>query len=265
MLKLCFVFLLLVALPSTAKAQKQRLLGSAHTVLIQSDVIYNKDRKFHSEPIPLLYVYEAGLLRVFREVQSNPDTIVKFHKDEFLLEQQKISITVFDAEDNAVIYSEERTLVDDRNDVSHLVAHLLAKVRTERDAIAVEEEKHRDARQVAVEAAKAATINDTGDEDAKAFADAEVIVTFYSLSDSVARAILKANRTGPNEFHVYLRYVPNKISADVVLEEKVSPERYTLTLTARDGEVLHRESAPAKLSTRAIVSMSRWINSSPWE
>ena len=262
---LLVVFLLLVALPETAKAQKKQLLGSARTVLIQSDVIYNKDRKFNSEPIPLHYVYEAGLLRVFREVQSNPDIIIKFHKDVFLLEEQKISITVFDAEDNDVIYSEERTLVDERNDVAHLVMHLLAKVKSEREALAAEGDKHREARKAEVEAAKAAAINEVGDEDAKAFSEAEVIVTFYSSSDSLVQALLKANRSSPNEFHVYLRYVPSKIKADVVLEETVSSGRYTLTLVARDGEVLHKETASDKLTKRALVSMSHWINSSPWE
>src|SRR5277367_3207568 len=78
------VFVLFLTIPRITEAQKQQLLGSAHTILIQSDVIYNKDRKFNSEPIPIIYIYQAGLLKAFKEVGSNPDIIVKFRKDVFL-------------------------------------------------------------------------------------------------------------------------------------------------------------------------------------
>src|SRR5689334_702239 len=106
-----------------AAGQDTRLLGTARTVLVKSDVIYNKDRKYNSAPIPYSYVYQAGLLKLFRPVESNPDIIIKFHKDVFIIGNETVSMTVYNAEDNSVLYSEERKLVDEENDVSRLVAH----------------------------------------------------------------------------------------------------------------------------------------------
>ena len=118
-----------------ALPQDKPLLGSARTAVLQSDVVFNKNRKFNSNAIPFLYIYQSGLLRHFREVRSNPDIIIKFHKDVFLIGEEKISLTVFNADDNSVIYSEERTLVEEQNDVNRLVAHFLAKVKVERDLV----------------------------------------------------------------------------------------------------------------------------------
>jgi len=93
-------------------AQDTKLLGTARTMVLKSDVVYNKNRKTDSAAVPLSRIYRTGILKLFREVETNPDIIVKLHKDVFLLDSETISITVFNAEDNSVLFSEERKLVD---------------------------------------------------------------------------------------------------------------------------------------------------------
>jgi hypothetical protein len=250
-----------------ATAQNTQLLGTARSIVLKSDVVFNKNNKFNSDPIPLSYIYRAGLLRSFREVTSNPDIIIKFHKDVFLIGYEKVSVTVFDPDDNSAIYVEERDLLDEENDVNRLVAHLLAKVKAERDSIAVTEAqaKRELAERIAGENAIAAK-KDWEESDRKARSDAKVILTFYSPSDSLTKSFLVANRSLPNEFHVYLRDVRNKSNADILLEEKFENGIYILVCYARDtGEVLHKEQAPEKSANRAVTLMSKWITSTPWE
>lgn len=250
-----------------AFAQNTQLLGSARSILLQSDVIFNKDRLFNSKPVPLFYIYQAGLLKYFHEVRSNPDIIIKFHKDVFLIDQEKISLIVFDADDNSVIYSEERKLVDEENDVNHLVARFLAAVKAERDLAAEAAAEQRKARAAEVEVEKEeAVARQWAEKDSKALKDAKVILSFYSSSTSLVKAIIEANRNNPNECHVYLRNVANKVNADVILEQTTGEGTYKLTLTARDTkEILHTEGVPEKSAKHAVASMSKWITSTPWE
>jgi hypothetical protein len=201
-----------------ALAQNTQLLGTARSVVLKSDVVYNKNSKFNSNPIPFFYIYRAGLLRSFREVISNPDIIIKFHKDVFLIGYEKISITVFDPDDNSVIYSEERDLVDEENDVNRLVVHFLARVKAERDGMAQAAPEARRIRTAEIEAEKEeAAAKQWAEKDSKALSDAKVILSFYSSSESLAKGIIEANRSNPNECHVYLRNVMFKDAADVVL------------------------------------------------
>ena len=137
-----------------------------------------------------------------------------------------------------------------------MVAHFLARVKVERDAIAaevtaqVEQEKKRN----------------TAERDSKALKEAEVIVSIYSSSDSLLQAIIEANRSKPNECHVFLRDVSRQDDADVVLSENVKKGIYTLTLTSRGtDEILHAEVVPEISAKRAIALMSKWITSTPWE
>ena len=131
--KIVFLIALVAQLFSAevARTQNTTLLGSARTAILQSDVVFNRDRKFHSNAIPLSYIYKSGLFKSFHEVSANPDIIIKFHKDVFLIDEEKLSLIVFDAEDNSVIFTEERPLVDEQNDVNRLVSHFLAKVSSE--------------------------------------------------------------------------------------------------------------------------------------
>lgn len=113
-LRLLLVCILLLPIPSAGPlmAQDTKLLGTARTMVLKSDVVYNKNRKTDSAAVPLSRIYRTGILKLFREVETNPDIIVKLHKDVFLLDSETISITVFNAEDNSVLFSEERKLVD---------------------------------------------------------------------------------------------------------------------------------------------------------
>jgi len=121
--------------PCSATAQNTRLLGSARSALVQSDVVFNKNRRFNSDAVPFSYIYRSGLLKSFRQVTVNPDIIIKFHKDVFLIDDEKISLSVFDADNNSILYSEERKLVDEENDVNRLVVHFLARVRNYQSAL----------------------------------------------------------------------------------------------------------------------------------
>jgi hypothetical protein len=194
-------------------------------------------------------------MKNFREVKSNPDIIIKFHKDVFMLEEEKVSITVFDPDSNSTIYTEERKLVDEENDVNRLVAHFLLRVEAERGVIA----------QAATEAKEEEAAREWQEKDRRALKDAEVILTFYSPSETLKKSILQANRNNPNECHVYLRGVMHLDNADVLLDEKTEGGVYVLTLKARDNEVLHSERVPERSSKRAVTSMSKWITSTPWE
>jgi hypothetical protein len=223
---------------------------------VQSDVVFAKNCGFNSEAVPFSYIYRAGLLKSFRQVTVNPDIIIKFHKDVFIIDDEKISLSVFDADDNSILYSEERKLVDEENDVNRLVAHFLARVQVERDTIAAE-------RAAAVEQEKK---RNRAERDSKALKEAEVILSIYSSSDSLLQTIIEENRSKPNEYHVFLREVSKERDADVVLSEKIKKGIYTLTLiSSGSDEILHSEVVPTISAKRAIALMSKWITSTPWE
>lgn len=236
--------------------QDTRLLGSARNVLIQSDVFFNKDRKFGSDAIPLSIIYRSGILKGFREVMVNPDIIIKFHKDVVLIGQETVSLTVFDAESNDIIYSEERKLIDEGNDVDRLVSHFLAKVKTERVARAAE---------LATELEKEKSLVKT-ERDSEALKNAEIILSIYSSSELLLQAIIDDNRATPNQYHVFLRAVSKEKDADVVLTEKLRPATHVLILMSRDTkEILHTEVVVGNSPRRAVAIMSKWIGSTSWE
>jgi hypothetical protein len=189
---------------------------------------------------------------------------MKFHKDVLLIGEEKVSLTVFNADDNSVIYSEERALVDEENDVNHLVAHLLTKVQTERERTAKAAAQRKAAELRTAKKQLAAVTHD--ERDLKALNDAQFVLTFYSSSDTLVEAILEANRNNPNPYHVYLDDTSSRAEADIVLEEKIQRETYTLTLATSDtSEILHIEVVPANSRKRAIIAMSKWITSRGWE
>jgi predicted RNA-binding Zn ribbon-like protein len=195
-------------------------------------------------------------MKSFREVTVNPDIIIKFRKDVFLLDQETISLTAFDAENNNIIYSEERKLVDEKNDVDRLVDHFLAKVKIERAARTAE---------LTAELEKEKSLAKT-ERDSDALKDAKVILSIYSSSESLLQAIIADNRTKPNEFHVFLREVSTEEDADVVLTEKLRQGNHVLILTSRDTkEILHTEVVAGNSLRRAVALMSKWITSTSWE
>ncbi len=241
---------------SSMLAQDTRLLGSARRVLLQSDCVFNKNRAFNSGAIPFSLIYRSGLMKGFQEVDENPEIIIKFHKDVYLMDQETITLTIFDADSNSVIYSEERKLVDEGNDVNHLVAHFLAKVNLEREARAAElrASLERDKRLAKSE------------RDSNALRDAQTTLYIYSPSEDLLQAIVEDNRSLPNLCHVYLRQISAADRADVVLTEKVRQgNRILVLLTADTKEVLHTEPVRNNSIERAMELMSRWITSTPWE
>lgn len=250
--------------------QNTQLLGTARAVSIQSDVVFKKDQKYNSAPIPISSIYRSGLLREFREASSNPDLIIKFHKDVFLIGQETVSLTVFDAEDNSVIFTEERKLVDEENDVSRLVNHFLAKVRTERSALRDElaaTRRHERAERDARDAEIIANANRArAERDAKAKIDAKIVVSIYSTSDSLANDIVEASRMLPNDNHLFLQEVGDEQDADVVLTKTIRKGISRLTLLSRDTrQILHSEVISGESVERAVQSTAKWIMSTPWE
>jgi phosphohistidine phosphatase SixA len=230
-----------IACTGSAAAQDNQLLGSARTALVKSDVVFNKDRKYESQAIPFSLIYRSGLLKTFREVASNPDIIIMFHKDVFIIGNETVSLTVFDAETNNVIFSEERKLVDEENDVNRLVAHLVAKVRTERDAILTEREL-------------------------KAQKTAKVVLKIYSPSAPLLQAIVEANRSLGNQFEVFLLAVTDLDDADVVLVEQSAKGSRVLVLTSGNPkEVFHTEAISEQSNKRAVALMSKWIAAKSWQ
>lgn len=240
----------------SASAQNDRLLGTARTVLVQSDVVYNKNRAFRSNAVPYSTIVRSGLLRSFQGVTTHPDIIVKIHKDVFIIDEEKISLTVFDADDNSVLYAEERKLIDEDNDVDRLMAHFLARVKEIREIAASER-----AAEIEKEKSRARE-----ERDAKALQDAEAIVSIFSTSGEVLQAVIEESRTKPNQYHIYLKDVSRRDAADVILEETVSKGNYVLKLISRDdNELLHTVVLPEKFSARAAGLMARWITSTTWE
>lgn len=252
---------------SPAIAQNTRLLGTAHTAHVISDVVFNKDRKYLSAPIPTATLYRTGLFKVFREVESNPEIVVKFHKDVFTIDSETVSITVFDADDNSVIYSEERKLVDEMNDVDRLVSHFLAKVKIERDAIAQNVAEERRVRTGTAETRTPDPAQkDWEERDRKSLDNADQTLSVYSSSDVLITTLLQANRSNPINCHVYISEAKEIQSADVVLVEEFDKGQHFLVLRARDThDMLHKVTEPTKSVKRAVYSMELWINSQDWK
>ncbi len=111
-----------------ARAENQELPATARSVNVLSDVVWNKGRPFNSKlELSRLDVYlsQTSMYRRFPKLSKQPDIIVKIHEDVSILGSETISLTAFDPEDNSVLWTEERPIVDLENDVSRLVAHFL--------------------------------------------------------------------------------------------------------------------------------------------
>ncbi len=124
-------FLMCPSLMTFALGQNKQLLTSAKTASLLTDVVWNKERKFDSaSELSRLssYINRTPLAKRYRIVSSEPDVILKFHEDVVSIGAERISLTAFDPEDNKVIWTEERPLVDAQNDVSKLVSHFLNAV-----------------------------------------------------------------------------------------------------------------------------------------
>jgi hypothetical protein len=130
------LLLLLSVLP--ANAIDKQLLGTAKSTTVLYDVVWNKNRPFNSK-LQLSRMYTAvtstNLGKYFSVVSRDSDIIMKLHEDVMLIGSETISLTVFDPDDNGVIYSEERPLIDQSNDIKRLVSHFLDKVREARLAV----------------------------------------------------------------------------------------------------------------------------------
>jgi hypothetical protein len=111
-----------------------------------------------------------------------------------------------------------------------------------------------------------APTNEWDKRDLKALNNASRNIMFYTSSGPLGEGLIEANRSKPNKCHVYLSKALEKLSADVLLEEKVEKRQYILTLGARDtNEVLHEVSVPEESAQSAVVLMEKWINSTTWE
>ena len=103
-------------------------------------------------------------------------------------------------------------------------------------------------------------------QDTAAANNAKQVLSFYSASDSLTKALIKANRKNPLKCRVYLSDALYPLAADVVVEEKREKGMYIVTLKARDtGEVLHKVTVSETSTTQAINSMEVWINSTDWQ
>lgn len=126
-----FVLLPLFASVPFANAANSELLGTAKTATILYDVVWDKRRSFNSG-LEMSRMQNAlagtNLLKSFRIISDGSDIIIKLHEDVMLIGSETISLTVFDPDDNGVIYSEERPMIDQSNDIKRLVSHFLSKV-----------------------------------------------------------------------------------------------------------------------------------------
>src|SRR5216683_2268772 len=141
-----FALLMMVVLPCVLLAQapeKRKLLGTAKSASVSSDVVWNKQRRFDSNAVLArmdLCIAKTALNKQFRFTSaSHADIIVKFHEDVVLIGNESISATAYDPEDNAVIFTEERSLIDEENDLNRLVSHLLQAVEEQRALLAGEQ------------------------------------------------------------------------------------------------------------------------------
>src|SRR6516162_9027401 len=132
----------LLAVVSATAANKE-LLGTAKTIVNLYDVEWNKERQFDSEAelkrmrtaisdSPLYTYFRSRRNLYLRSVQKGSDIILKFHENRVFLESETISLTVYDPDDNGVIYSEMRPLIDVDNDIDRLVSHFLSVVDSAR-------------------------------------------------------------------------------------------------------------------------------------
>jgi hypothetical protein len=152
--------LILSVLPiTTAKAENQRLLATAKTVNVLTDVIWNKSRSFNSTlELSRLdgYLNRTPLNRRYPKFSEQPDIILKLHEDVSILEAETISLTAFDPEDNGILWTEERPVVDVGNDVARLIAHFLKAVEDEKLLLENEAERRdQNAKRADADAARA--------------------------------------------------------------------------------------------------------------
>jgi hypothetical protein len=115
----------------SAHAVNKELLGTAKSANLLDDVVWNKTRHFNSDlELGRMERIASGtnLSKYFRITTQGPDIILKLHEDVTLIESETISLTVYDPDDNGVLYFEERPLVELNNDITRLISHFLAKV-----------------------------------------------------------------------------------------------------------------------------------------
>jgi hypothetical protein len=125
--------LFLTAFPLDAK--DNQLLGTAKSANLLTDVEWNKHRQFNSD-LELRRMSRAvsgtQLWKHFRMATAGADIIMKLHEDATIIDSETITLTVYDPDDNGLIYSEERPLIDLDNDITRLISHFLAKVEEAR-------------------------------------------------------------------------------------------------------------------------------------
>jgi hypothetical protein len=156
----------LLAVVSATAANKE-LLGTAKTIVNLYDVEWNKERQFDSEAElkrMRTAISDSPLYTYFRSVQKGSDIILKFHENRVFLESETISLTVYDPDDNGVIYSEMRPLIDVDNDIDRLVSHFLSVVDSARAPYrraeeAIAEQKQREKEALLATAPRGATLS----------------------------------------------------------------------------------------------------------
>jgi hypothetical protein len=124
---------------SQATFQKTRLFVTAKRIGIDTNVLWNKERSFNAD---------AALARLSQEISLSPlckkftcvdaakgDIILKLEEDVFLISDETISLKAYDPEDNQEIFTEQRPLLAEANDVNRLVAHFLKAVDDEIQAV----------------------------------------------------------------------------------------------------------------------------------
>jgi len=114
----------------SAHAANKELLGTAKSAKFLDDVVCNL-RHFNSD-LELgrmeRIAFGTNLSKYFRMTTQRPDIIIKLHESVTLIETGTISLTVYDPDDNGVLYFEERPLVELNNDIARLISHFLIKV-----------------------------------------------------------------------------------------------------------------------------------------
>jgi hypothetical protein len=177
-----------VAQNTTTKPENQKLLATAKTVSVLTDVIWNKTRPFNSK-VELgrldTYINRTALNRRYPKYSEEPDIILKLHEDVSILDSETISLTAFDPEDNGVIWTEERPVVDLGNDVSKLIAHFLKAVDDEKLVLENEAAQRKaDAERAAADAERARAVALQGAILAKNAREAEAAITWKRVGST---------------------------------------------------------------------------------
>ena len=134
--------LTLLALP--AKAQNKQLLAAAKSVDALYDVTWSRDDKtFKADPVLArlnIEVRETQLFHAFASGDSSADIILKLREDLIAPAFPHLFLEVLDPDDNRVLFSESRDVVDEDNDVKRLIAHFLAEVSAQQSVLASEKD-----------------------------------------------------------------------------------------------------------------------------